>query len=211
MKRVIIFSLFATLLVSHSCVIEQVKNISQLASLGLQVVNLLKSSNELGQIFSKKVAEVNSGMEEGIKSNKSTLELGKYWEKYWGDIHSDYDEIRNKLYETDRVSQQYFAELAANNGKMNNPDLKTADMNKNVKLAEEYKKEFEKALVSLSNAEKLLKDGDDIMLALRNDVLRSALQSQITVLKDITIQSNVLSQNINSFSKTCIPIFTQNN
>jgi hypothetical protein len=209
MKKVIILSLCGFSLLPFSCVNPAtVKTVTQLASLGIEVVSLLKSCTELSQLFSTNVAQVNKGMEEGIKGNRSVLDLGKYWEKYWGDIHSDFDNLKNKLYETDRVSQQYFAELDRNNTDMKNPALKAEDNNKNTKIKEEYKAAYAKAVSSLTNSQKLLQDGDDILLSLRNDVLRSALQNQISVLESISSQSKTLSQNINYFSTTCIPLFT---
>lgn len=211
MRSIVLLFFCASLLIPVSCINPvTVKSVTQLVALGIEVVNLLKGCSELSQMFSTKVSQVNSGMEMGIKNNESILTLGKYWEKYWGDVHSGFDNLQSKLIETDMVSQQYFAELDRNNSLMNDPELKSQDMNKTLKLKEEYKIEYAKALSSLGASQKLLQDGDDILLALRNDILRSALNSQIDVLKNITSQSTALSQNIEYFSETCIPLFTQN-
>lgn len=210
MKKIISLAFTLLLVLPYSCVNPAtVKTVSQLASLGIEVVTLLKGCAELSQKFSTNVTEVNKGMEDGIRANKSVLELGKYWEKYWGDVHSDFDNLKGMLYETDRKSQEYFLELERNNSQMSNEVLKLEDNNKTTKLKEQYKTEYEKAVISINNSEKLMKDGDDIMLALRNDVLRSTMQNQISVLQNIANQSKTLSININYFSTNCIPLFTQ--
>jgi len=210
MKKIIALAFGAFLLLPFSCVNPAtVKTVSQLASLGIEVVSLLRGCTELSQMFSSNVAAVNSGMEKGITDNKSVLDLGKYWEKYWSDVHSDYDNLKGKLYETDQISQQYFAELESNNSQINNAELKISDSNKTIKIKEQYKLEYAKAVASINSSAQLLKDGDDILLVLRNDVLRSALQNQISVLKNISLQSTVLSQNMKYFSNNCIPLFTQ--
>lgn len=197
-------------LLLFSCNPIAVKNVTELASLGLKVVSLLKGCTELCEMFSDKVAKVNQGMVSGIKSDRSALELGKYWEKYWGEIHSDYRGLQVKLLETNRVSQEYFSELEKNNQLISNQELKADDLKKTVELKKVYEKEYNLAVESLNKAQKVLKEGDDIMLILRNNVLRSSLQSQISVLKNIKDESDRLAINIKSFSSTCIPLFTQN-
>lgn len=211
MKKIIAFVLGVSLLLPQSCVNPAtVKTATQLASLGIEVVTLLKNCAELSHSFSTKVGDVNDGLEQGIKNNKSQLDLAKYWEKYWGDIHQDFDNLKGKLFEADRVSQQYFAEFDNNNSQISNAATKLEYTTKATKMKEEYKTEYQKAVVSINNSEKLLKDGDDVLLVLRNEVLINALNNQITVLKNISSQSNVLSQKMKNFSNTCIPLFTQN-
>lgn len=209
MKNLILMSFLATLLMSSSCC-NHAKSVSELASLGLRVVALLQDCAELSEMFSIKVAKVNNGLKEGINSNRSVLDLGKYWEKYWGDIHSDYDDLRHKLIRTNSTSQEYFAELYKNNSQISNPDLKERDMKKTLELRDKYEKEYTAALTSLEKAQKVLREGDDILLVLKNNVLRSALQEQITVLNNIKVESDVFARRIKSFSTNCIPLFEQN-
>ncbi len=210
MKNLILLPLLAILLLPLSCNPIAVKNVSDLASLGLKVVSLLRNCTELCEMFSNKVSKVNKGMEAGINSNRSVLELGKYWEKYWGEIHSDYNGLKNKLIETNNVSQVYFAELHNNNRQISNPELKEEDLRKTIELKKEYEKEYRAAVVSLNDAQKMLKEGDDILFVLRNNVLRDALQNQISILNKIKVGSDLLTENIKTFSANCVPLFSQN-
>lgn len=196
------------LLPNYSC-ISSARNITQLAALGIQVVKLLKECDEHSNIFSSKVREVNAVMEEGIKTNKNVLELGKYWEKYWADIHSDYNSLKEKFIETNNVSQEYFAEYENNNNSFTNETLRLQGIAKLEKLKDDYNAQYSKTLNNLNSSEKLLKQGDDVLLVLRNEVLAGAIQNQIEVLKNISVQSDALSQNMKYFSNTCIPLFAQ--
>lgn len=129
-----IFLITIFLLMSVSCgtgvICGTVRTVSQLASLGISVVKMLNECTELSRNFTKKVQDVNHAMEQGMSTNRDIIELAEFWEKYWNEIHSDYDVLANKLNQTNQKCQEYFTELATNNSQMSNPHLKAEDQKK---------------------------------------------------------------------------------
>ena len=206
MKKTLLF--FAILLM-QSCGSPQVKTVSGLLGMAVNLVSLLNECQTLSNNFNKDVLEVSQVMQEGIEdNNKSVVDLAKYWEKYWSKVINDYKYLRRKVTEVNTNSQLYFAELEVNNSAIKNKELKAEDATKNSELKTKYEQEYKKAIKSLKEAEKLLQEGNDMMRILRNMVLRENLKDNIIMLKKISSQAEIVSYNINSFSKKCTDLFT---
>lgn len=208
MKRLL--PLIIVSLLPLSCNPIAVKSVTDLATLGIKVVTLLQGCSDLCDAFSIKVAQVNSGMETGIKEGRSIVELGRYWENYWGDVHDQYNDLVDNLNQTNVLSREYFLELNRNNSGISDATLKQQDLEQTTQVRAKYDAEFEKAVNAINEAKVMLQKGDDLMLVLRNNVLRNAIEGQIVTLNEITKQSKTLSQNIDTFSKNCIPLFESN-
>ncbi|MCC6463615.1 MAG: hypothetical protein IT260_24305, partial [Saprospiraceae bacterium] len=133
--------------------------------------------------------------------------VAKFWENQWSDIHSRYDDLKSVLQEIGTKTAEYFQEMEANNVQINNEELKKKDAERTAALRVRWDQEYEAAATSLASTEPVLRDGDDFMYLLRNEVLRSTVLESIPSLGQISKQAEMLSVNIKSFEKSAKTIF----
>ncbi|MBK8924010.1 MAG: hypothetical protein IPM81_21405 [Saprospirales bacterium] len=105
------------------------------------------------------------------------------------DIHARFDDLEAHLHAINMKSLEYFQELDNNNALISDERLKAQDAAKTQEIKLKWQQEYQKAAASMENTKKMLKEGDDFMYLLRNEVLRSAVSESIASLSQISTQA----------------------
>lgn len=184
------------------------RTVTTLIRLATSVVHLVETFSKDSDLFSKRVAEVSGVATSSLNANEEVTKVAKFWENQWQDIHSRYDNLKSVLQEIGVKTAEYFQEMESNNAQINNVELKKKDAERTAVLRTRWEQEYQSAATSLANTEPVLRDGDDFMYLLRNEVLRSTVTDAIPSLGQISKQAEMLSVNIKSFEKSAKTIFT---
>lgn len=183
------------------------RNVTALIYMATEVIKLIDTFAKESDLFSEQVSNVTDIMVSNINAKKDVGDLAKFWEKQWMAIHNKYDALSARLETLNGKSAEYFQELDNNNAMISNEALKEQDAAKNLEIKQRWVIEYQKALSSLNATGQMLREGDDFMYLLRNEVLRSKVTESIASLRGIANQAANLSTNIKTFEHRAKLIF----
>lgn len=201
------YSLIFALLLIIGCTPNSVKSVTSLLQLAKSVVILVDTFAQKSETFTNLVNKVSGLAQSSLKKGESIEKIAKFWEQQWQKIHNKYDELNTDLVKLHNKTFQYFQELESNNSMINDEKLKEEDLRRTLELKQQWEVEYKKALLELKNAEEMLKQGDDFMYILKNELIRSEVNSSIDRLDLISNQAINLSKSIDSFENNTKAIF----
>jgi DNA repair ATPase RecN len=163
--------------------------------------------------FIKKTQDVVYVAKEGLHSN-NLEEVALFWEKYWNQLHGDYDALQTDFQSIKRNAVNYFAKIAKYNSNITDADslVRKADNELNTAKRLEWERFCKDTESKLNNIAKMLEHGDNYKYSIINAASRSKLDANMQEIdKRVKELSATISSSLYLLEEKAKEIFEKKN
>jgi len=199
-RRLLSLLLILTLsLINYKCNPAAIEATINVIEVGENLYGLIKELSTLSETINTDINQLNATTTQNIQQETDIKDTYKQYEEQWQTIRASYDNLNSDLMQIRDTSARYFQGLWDNNHAMKNQQRKLEDSAKNAMLQAKWNIEFTKAATSLSDASKMIDDGNDVEKQLQNAAGRAEISDFVGSLKSISNDAKELSIRIENF------------